>query len=103
MPARPPLPTLGYPSQTDAIIALHKAGASPWNISQATGASINSVHRALAIYRKRRGIPTPARRPREHVPAVNQYDPIWDMDEDERRDEIRRRAAVAARAARLAA
>lgn len=98
-----PIPTLGYPSQTEAIIALHKAGTSALNISQMTGASINSVHRALTKYRQRQGIPAPARQPRAYVPSANQYDPLWDMDEDDRRDEIRRRAAVAARATRLAA
>jgi hypothetical protein len=103
MAYQPPLPTLGYPTREAAIVALHKAGASPWNIAQVVSTSINSVHRTLTRYRKRKGIPTPTRQPRVYVPAVNQCDPLWDMEEDERRDEIRRRAAVAARAARLAA
>jgi len=103
MPARRPIITMGYASQTAAIIALHKAGASPWNISQVVGAPINSVHRALTKYRQRQNIAAPARQPRPYVPAVNQCDPLWEMDEDDRRDAIRRRAAEAARATRLAA
>lgn len=103
MPARLPLPTLGYPSQSEAIIALHGAGVGPESIAATIGASINSVHRALSVYRKRNGIATEPRRQRSYAPAVNHCDPIWELDEDERRDAIRRRAATAARATRLAA
>lgn len=101
--AHPPRPTLGYPNQKAACIALFLAGTAPAVISERTGASINNVHRALTEYRKRNGLPTPPRRVVAYTPAVNQCDPLWEMDEDARRDAIRRRAAAAARATRLAA
>lgn len=98
-----PLPTLGYPSQKAACIALFLSGEAPTSIAVKVGASINSVHRALTEYRKANGISKPQRQPRAYIPGVNECDPLWEMDEDQRRDEIRRRAAAAARATRLAA
>lgn len=100
---QPPVPTLGYPTQKAACVALFLAGETPTAIALAVGASVNSVHRALTQYRKANGIPKPQRQPRAYIPGVNQCDPLWEMDEDQRRDEIRRRAAAAARATRLAA
>ena len=103
MTYRPPIPTMGHPTQNAAIIALHNAGVEAKDIADQLCISVNSVHRSLTRHRKSLGIVTATRKPQPYVPAVNQCDPLWDMEEDERRDEIRRRAAVAARAARLAA
>lgn len=49
-------PTLGYPSQKDAIIALYDEGNDPLDIAETVGTSINSVHRVLSQLRKRRGL-----------------------------------------------
>lgn len=50
-----PIPTLGYASQTAAIIALYEARVEPREIALRTGAPVNSVHRALRVYRVRTG------------------------------------------------
>lgn len=100
---QPPVPTLGYPTQKAACVALFLAGEPPAAIALAVRASVNSVHRALTEYRKANGLPTPPRKAGTYVPGVNHCDPLWEMDEDDRRDAIRRRAADAARATRLAA
>lgn len=98
------IPTLGYPSQKAAIVALHKQGHDADTIARVVGAPINSVQRALSEYRQKYGIPAPKRKPQSPYEIKNDRpDSIWDMDEDKRRDEIRRRAALAAREARLAA
>ena len=100
---RPPLPTLGYPSQSAAIVGLYLDGMQPRAIAEKVGASINSVQRSLSQYRAKNGIPTPER---VYPPATVEREPthpMWDMDEGKRRQEIIKRAAKAARLARLAA
>jgi len=70
------VPTLGYPTQKDAIIALYEQRAEPKKIAQLTGAPINSVHRALHDYRVSTGrlidpirvIPTAPRSPNDTWP-----------------------------------
>lgn len=46
------IPTLGYPTQKAAIIALYSAGHSPCDIKSMVNTSSNSVHRALTEWRK---------------------------------------------------
>lgn len=59
------IPTLGYPSQSDAVIALYDQGMEASGIAEAVGASINSVHRVLAKMRKARGIQVNRSKPRK--------------------------------------
>lgn len=51
-------PTLGYPSQTEAIIALYLRGFSNMTIREHTGAPRGTVGRAIHEYRWSRGLPT---------------------------------------------
>jgi hypothetical protein len=98
------IPTLGYPNQKAAIIALFELGNDPYEIAVAIGCAINSVQRALSEYRRRNGIPTPPRKSQSEYEVKNErHDSVWDMPDDARREEFARRAARAAREARLAA
>ena len=98
------IPTLGYPTQKAAVLALFKAGMDPNEIAEAVNTSINAVQRTLSDYRRANGIPTPPKKkPTPNAAPGGPADAVWDMEEDKRRDEFARRAARAAREARLAA
>lgn len=58
-----PLPTLGYPSQSAAIVALYLDGIAPSVIARRTDASINSVTRSIRDYRKKTGVDVPVKEP----------------------------------------
>lgn len=90
--------TLGYPSQRAAIVALYQQQFPPKTIAALAKAPINSVHRTLSDYRQAGGrlvacVPAP---PADPMPLAN---PIWDLDESDRRIAFYRRAREAARAA----
>lgn len=100
---REPIPTMGYPSQKAAIVALFLDGVPAREIAELVGTSINSVQRSITSYRKKNGIPTPERSLSSPYIAREPINPMWDMEEDKRRQAIIRRAAEGARIARLAA
>jgi transposase len=96
--------TLGYPNQTLAIVALFQRGHQPEQIAEMIDGSINAVHRVLSDYRRKHGLPVPPKRkPTPNAQAMSRESTLWDLDEDERRQAIAKRAAKAAREARLAA
>lgn len=98
------IPTLGYPSQKAAVIALFLDGVEPNDIAEAVGAPINAVQRSLSEYRRDNSLPTPPRKkPSSNMKPWGQPDDIWNMNEDDRREEFARRAARGAREARMAA
>lgn len=100
MVSRTPIPTLGYPSQKDAVIALYEERVEPKAIAELTGASINSVHRALHDYRAATG------RIIEPVRDLPKAEPLpsepWSDDAHERRMAAHRRAVEGARRTREA-
>jgi len=102
MTYRPPIPTLGYPSQKAAVIALYEQRVEPKAIALQTGASQNSVHRAIHDYRVATGrhvAPIRLTQKAERTPAASS---VWEMDDYRRAQAFARRAAAGARATRMA-
>lgn len=96
------IPTLGYPSQRAAVIALYEHRVEPKGIAARTGATINSVHRAIHDYRVSSGryiAPIREHPKAERLPAIGN---IWELDEYQRGLAFARRAAVGARTTRMA-
>lgn len=93
--AYPPIPTLGYPNQAAAIVALYERRVEPKRIAELTGAAINSVHRAIRKHRLKTGrVIEPVRNlPKSEVLAPD----TWQDDEDIRRADFHRRAVLGAR------
>lgn len=99
---RPPIPTLGYPSQKQAVIALYEQRVEPRAIAERTGATVNSVHRAIHDYRVKSGrYVSPIRRKPKADPLPSMGN-VWDRDDNQRRIAFALRAAAGARAARMA-
>lgn len=96
------IPTLGYPTQRAAVIALYEQRVEPKAIAERTGATINSVHRAIHDYRVSSGryiAPIRESPKADRIPAMGN---IWELDDYQRGLAFARRAAAGARAARLA-
>ena len=100
MTSKGPIPTLGYPSQKDAIIALYEQRVEPRAIAAQTGAAVNSVHRAIHDYRTATGRLIA---PQRDMPAAAPLPPEpWSDDPHERRLAAYRRAVEGARRTREA-
>lgn len=94
-------PTLGYPTQGAAIEALWMAGVEPYNIIVLTGASVTSVYRTIANYKRKHGIrlQPPSKPPKE--PTNMRHGDVWSMNDYDRALALHQRARKAAREARL--
>lgn len=64
------IPTLGFPTQKDAVIALYEQGHAPSLIAHEIGASRNSVTRAIHDYRVKTGRMIPATQKMPQQPAL---------------------------------
>ena len=96
------LPTLGYPTQSAAIEALWMAGVDSYDILVLTGASVTSVYRTIASYKRKHGIKNqpPNKPPKE--PSDMRKGDVWSMTDYDRSVALHARARKAAREARLA-
>lgn len=56
---RAAIPTLGYPSQNAAIVALYEQGLAPSIIARRTGATINAVTRTIHKRKAVTGVSVP--------------------------------------------
>lgn len=98
------LPTCGYSTQAEAIITLHLSGfTNAKEIGSMVDCSVNSVYRAILIWRRRTGTPKPGKvhapaPPRTYVTAH-----MWEATENKRRAMFHARAVKAAAALRKAA
>lgn len=100
MTYRGPIPTLGYPTKKDAVIALYEARVEPRAIAARTGIAINSVHRAIHDYRTATGrFVEPIRKLPTATPIAPEH---WNDDPHARRMAAYRRAVEGARRAREA-
>lgn len=99
-----PKPCMGYPSQTEAVIALYEAANHPKLIAKRTGLALNSVYRAISDYRKSTGravAPSPYQAEQEsRLPTYNR---MWDMEEARLRQAIMAKARRGAKLTLLAA
>lgn len=94
-----PIPTLGYPSQKDAVVSLYEQRVEPRQIAKRTGINPNSVHRYIHQYRVATGryvVPDRITPKAEPIPLDGF---VWGMDEDDRRMAVYRRAVTGARRA----
>lgn len=89
------IPTLGFPTQKDAIIALYEDRVEPRVIADKTGAPINSVHRALREYRADTGRIIAPIRTLPHAKSLPREP--WHDDEQRRRIAAHKRAVMGAR------
>ncbi len=62
------IPSLGYPSQSKAVVALYEQGNTPVEIARRLEIKRESVHRALFEHRERNGIIAPSKRNPKPVP-----------------------------------
>jgi len=99
-----PKPCMGYPSQTEAVIALYEAANHPKLIAKRTGLPLNSIYRAISGYRKSTGRSV-APAPYQAVEAsrLPTYNRMWDMEEARLRQAIVAKARRGAKMTRLAA
>lgn len=91
-----PKPTAGYATQKEAILALHVTGLGALQIAQRLGCSRDTVHVAVAWYRKRTGHVVLSD---DRAPSWQEEEALWDGDDDDRRRAIALRAQHGARAA----
>lgn len=55
------IPTMGFPSKTAAIVALHRSGMANIDIRKMTGATRGAVGRAIHEYRAANRLPVTSR------------------------------------------
>ena len=60
---QPPLPTLGFPTQHAAIVALYEQGIAPSIIAARIGTTINAVTRSIHRHQQRTGLIVPVKEP----------------------------------------